>query len=444
MPGHNGPRSAAIVGAGPAGLYLLGTLLDSDAFARLDVFDAVPAPFGLVRYGVAPDHPKTRGITRVLRNAFDDPRVRFLGNVRVGEDVTIEELRAAYDVVVISTGMRGDRRLGIPGEDLEGSVGASELVAWYTGHPDATPVRLPGAFSAAAVIGAGNVALDVARILAKPAETLRPTSMPRSVVDVLTTSTVTDVHIIARRGPAQARFTSPELREIGTLDDVDVVVDPDDLVLDAADEAEIAARRPAGVTVKVMNQWCERQPTGAARRVHFHFWRRPVRIEGDDHVTAIEIEPTRGEPSRSQSIPVQMVVRAIGYSGRAIPGLPYDETRGVVPSEDGRVVGDAGPLPGLYVTGWLRRGPTGVIGTNRPDAVQVAESILADLAELPGDEHDPAEIDNLLKSRGILVVGWPEWLRLEAHEQALGAEHGSDPIVVHELEAMLRHARGDA
>ncbi|WP_053204589.1 FAD-dependent oxidoreductase [Jiangella muralis] len=430
-------RAAAIVGAGPAGLYALAALVKGELFDRIDVFEAVPAPYGLVRYGVAPDHPKTRNISRVLARGFEHTRVRFLGNVSVGRDVTVDELRAGYDAVVVSTGMLGDRRLGIPGEDLPGSYGASELVAWYTGHPEAGAVELPANLTTATVIGAGNVALDIARILAKDAATLRTTSMPRHVVDALAASTVTDVHLVARRGPAQAKFTSPELHELGALDAVDLVVDPADLVLGPADEEAVAHDRHAKVTVDVCREWSERPATGAPRRIHLHYWRRPARILGDTAVTGIELEPTRTGDAAPLTLPTQLVVRAIGYHGTPIPGLPFDERSGTVPSQDGRVLDDGATLAGVYVTGWLRRGPTGVIATNRGDANEVAESVLADLGTLPDRPSDPDGVDKLLAERGVRVVTWADWLRLEAHEKATGDAAGGDPIVVHDLATAL-------
>jgi ferredoxin/flavodoxin---NADP+ reductase len=376
---HAKGRTAAIIGAGPAGLYLLAALLEAGAFRRIDVYDATPAPFGLVRYGVAPDHPKTRGISRVLAEGLEATEARYFGNVTVGKDVTLEELRRCYDAVAVSTGMRGDRRLNIPGEDLPGSIGASELVAWYTGHPQAPKISLPENMHTAVVIGAGNVALDIARILARVPRSLIATSMPRAVVDALSASRLREVHVVARRGPAQAKFTSPELREIGRLDDVDVVVDPACLELDAADRAEVESKRQAKTTVKVTTEWSQRPSTDAARRIHFHFWRRPARILGDTAVTGVELEPTRPDTAGPLHITTQMVIRAIGYRGSPVPGLPFDDETGTVPSHDGRVTEQGRPVAGVYVTGWLRRGPTGVIGTNRPDAAEVAESILADL-----------------------------------------------------------------
>ncbi|NED99353.1 NADP oxidoreductase [Phytoactinopolyspora halotolerans] len=434
-------RTAAIVGAGPAGLYLLANLLEADAFRRVDVFEAVPAPFGLVRYGVAPDHPKTRTISKVLAAGFDYADAHYFGNVTVGQDISVADLRRCYDVVVFSTGMRGDRELGIAGEDLPFSFGASELVAWYTGHPDAPKITLPDDLRSAVVIGAGNVALDVARLLARDPDELVGTSMPRPVVDAFKASTLTDVHLVARRGPAQAKFTSPELREIGKLDGVDVVVEPDDLVLSPDDQAEVENRRQAKTTVTVLGEWAERSPNPAARRIHFHFWRRPVRILGDTAVNGVQVEPTRAVPRASAPdtiLPAQMVVRAIGYRGTAVPGLPFDDGSGTIPSADGRVVGDDGPLPGMYVTGWLRRGPTGVIGTNRPDAGEVAASILGDLPELPVPDGSPEELTALLDQRNTQLLTWDDWHRLEAYEAELGRPHGGDPIVVDDLETVLR------
>ncbi|WP_166354727.1 FAD-dependent oxidoreductase [Phytoactinopolyspora limicola] len=435
---HGNGRTAAIIGAGPAGLYLLAELLETGAFRRIDVYEATPAPFGLVRYGVAPDHPKTRGIARVLAAGFESTEARYFGNVYVGRDISLEELRRSYDAVAVSTGMRGDRDLGVPGEDLPGSIGASELVAWYTGHPDAPKITLPENLDTAVVVGAGNVALDVARILAREPDTLIPTSMPRAVVEALQASPLHDVHLVARRGPAQAKFTSPELREIGKLDDVDVVVDPAELHLEAEDETEVETRRQARTTVKVLGEWSERARTGAPRRIHFHFWRRPVRVTGDTSVTGVELAPTRPDTAGPAHLPAQLLVRAIGYHGTAIAGLPFDADSGTVPSADGRVVTREAVLAGVYVTGWLRRGPSGVIGTNRPDAAEVAASILADLPTAAPTSGSPEDVEALLTTRETNHLSWDDWHRLEAYETEQGQQHGGDPIVVDDLETVLR------
>lgn len=438
------PRCAAVVGAGPAGLYALAALLKGDAFDHIDVFEAAPAPYGLVRYGVAPDHPKTRNISRVLARGLEHDQVRFLGNVTVGEDISIDDLRSAYDVVVVSTGMLGDRSLNIPGEDLSGSLGASELVAWYTGHPEAKPIELPADLRTATVIGAGNVALDVARILTKHPSSLRPTSMPRHVVDALEANTLTDVHIVARRGPAQVKFTSPELHEIGDLDDIDLVVDPADLVLSPDDERTVAEDRRTRVLVELFREWSERPLRGAPRRIHLHFWRRPTAITGTQRVRGIELVRTRDDGAPPLSLPTELVIRAIGYRGREVPGLPFDPDTGTIPSSDGRVIADGEVMPGVYVTGWLRRGPTGVIATNRSDANEVAASVLADLDSLPPRTGPHTDLSELLASREIRAISWDDWLRLEAHEKAEGQAHGADPIVVHDLKTVLEViARGD-
>ncbi len=432
-PQHNS-RRAAVVGAGPAGLYALAALLKSEAFEHVDVFEAAPAPYGLVRYGVAPDHPKTRNITRVLARGLEHTDVRFYGNVTIGDDISLAGLRSVYDAVIVATGMLGDRRLGIPGEDLPGSFGASELVAWYTGHPQARQVELPDDLRSATVIGAGNVALDIARILTRDDATLRATSMPRHVVEILTTNTPADVHIVARRGPAQAKFTSPELHELGNLDDVDIIIDPADVVLDAADEQTVADDRRTRVIVDLFREWSQRPISGASRRVHVHFWHKPAAIGGSTQVNSVDLEPTRDTDRPPATLPTDMVVRAIGYHGQAVAELPFDDATGTVPSEHGRVLGDGATVPGVYVTGWLRRGPTGVIATNRSDANEVVDSVLADLDSLPRAAGD---IDELFADPDTRVISWADWLRLEAHEKAEGESHGADPIVVHDLKTIL-------
>lgn len=435
------PLRVAVLGSGPAGIYASQAL--AQANAEVDVFDRLPAPYGLVRYGVAPDHLKIKSVARTLQQVFELPGVRFIGNVTYGSDVTLAELRQSYDAVLFATGAPHDRRLGVPGEDLAGSVAAADVVNWYCGLPGSnTEIGLHA--TDVAIVGAGNVALDVARILAKGAPALQHTDMPDQVLAGLGVSAATDIHVLARRGPAQAKFTLVELREMGELPDADVVVDPTELQLDEASKEAMAGRRTVRTMVELFNTWAERKPTGKPRRVHFHFLSLPTALLGSDRVESLQIERGRLDGTggvvgtgEQQTVPAQLVVRSIGYRGAPIEGLPFDERSGTVPNEAGRV-GE----PGCYVAGWIKRGPTGVIGTNRSDATETVATLLGDAAALPrAPQRDPDAILALLESRGVGYVTWDGWLRLDGHEIELGRAQGRERTKVAELAAMLKISR---
>jgi len=443
----SGQLRVAVVGSGPAGVYAAHALTAAASETRavtVDVIDRLPTPYGLVRYGVAPDHLKIKSITRNLHAMLDLPSVRFLGNVAYGADVDLAELRARYHAVVFATGSPHDRRLGVPGEDLPGSTTAVDVVAWYSGHPDATVPPLHA--REVAVVGAGNVALDVARVLAKGAAGLAHTDMPEHVHTAFGTAAVSDVHIVIRRGPAQVRFTPLELREMGALAGVDVVVDPDDLVLDAASEQAVNEHRATRTMVELLREWSQRPGTHAPRRVHFHFFRRPTAILGNETVSGLQLERcapdgtggVRGTGA-TEVVPAQLVVRAIGYRGAPISGLPFDEATATVPNDEGRV---GGALSGCYVAGWIKRGPTGVIGTNKADAAQTVRTILADLdaGRLP-PPTETSDLLDLLDERGVAYALWDGWLRIDAHEVELGTSSGRERTKVGDLETMVRLSR---
>lgn len=432
-------RRIAVVGAGPAGLYAVQAATALPDVTGIDVFDALPAPYGLVRYGVAADHAKTKTVVRVFRQLFESGTVRFFGNVTVGTDINRADLLAHYDAVIYATGARHDRALGVPGDHLAGSHGAAEMVSWYSGHPESSgppPLRLG---TSAAVIGAGNVALDIVRILAKNADSLIDTDMPDDVIAVLRDSTITDIHLIARRGPAQAKFTPVELRELGDLADADILVEDVDLDLDASSRQEADSVRRVGTNVKVMTGWVGRPPMGRPRRIHLRFWSSPVELLGSDHVTGLVLRRSRpGSVAVTETLDVQLVIRAIGYEARAIPGLPFDADRCVVPNVEGRVVDGSLVLAGEYVAGWLKRGPSGVIGTNRSDAAETVRGLAADLSALPGRKIvDPDAVVGLLVERGVRFVDWEAWLRLESHEAALGVARGAVTVKLSDRAAML-------
>jgi ferredoxin/flavodoxin---NADP+ reductase len=443
------PR-VAVVGAGPSGLYAAAALHASGAAVDVDVLDRLPAPYGLVRYGVAPDHVKMKSVIRVLGKPFGPGEVRFLGDVRVGDDgLPLAVLREHYTAVVHATGCAADRRLGIPGEDLPGSIGSAAIVGWYCGHPDQLVAPLldtPGV----AVVGAGNVALDVARVLARTAEELRSTDVPDAVLEALAHSAVRDVHVLIRRGPQHVKFTPVELRQLGELADAAVVVHDDGLL--AAGVPEVDDRRERH-NLEILAGWARSEPSPTTRRIHLRFLRSPTRILGDERVTGIVVERTAltadgraigtGE---EETLDVGLVVRAVGYRAEPIPGLPFDAATGTVPNVDGRVTGpDGAPVAGAYVTGWIRRGPTGVIGTNKHDAVEAAASVLADLATLPPPARpDPDDLDRALAEHGVRPVDWTAWLRLDAEEVRLGQARGAERIKVADLAEMRAAVHGVA
>ncbi|MHA3703006.1 FAD-dependent oxidoreductase [Jatrophihabitans sp. YIM 134969] len=447
-----GSRRIAVVGAGPAGLYCLPPLLADDRVEAVDVFDALPAPYGLVRYGVAADHAKTKRVAKVLARELERDQVRFFGNVVLGRDVHLADLRQHYDAVVVATGASHDRRLDVPGADLPGSHGAAEFVAWYSGHPDAGAEISLQRGSSAVVIGAGNVALDVTRILAKTSDELAVTDMPDDVIGQLAASTVTDVHVVIRRGPADVKFSAPELRELGRLENATVVIDPDDLDLDPRSVAATETSREAATAVKVFRGWLEEAAArpGLPRRVHLHFWCTPQRLLGESEVTGVEVSRRRPPADGSEIvpetsvIPASLVLRAIGYQPDALPEVPFDPDRCIVPNDLGRVLTttDGERVSGLYVSGWVKRGPTGVIGTNRSDAMETSTALLQDLSDLPARPvEDAAGIVALLLARGVQVVDWGGWLRLEQHEASLGVPRGAESVKVARREAMLAATR---
>ncbi|MDQ1701888.1 MAG: ferredoxin/flavodoxin---NADP+ reductase [Frankiaceae bacterium] len=434
-----------IVGSGPAGIYAAAALVKAGG-AEVDVLDRLPCPFGLVRYGVAPDHPKIKSIAAALHKVLDDPAVRFLGNVAVGTDVSVAELHQHYDAVVFANGAAIDRRLAIPGEDLHGSISATDFVNWYNGHPDAPIDRYTLDAHTVAVIGVGNVAVDVARVLAKTSEELRITDVPGHVLDVLAASAIADIHVLGRRGPVQAKWTTHELRELGELVNADIVVRRDELVLDEASTAHLAADAGARRNFDALQAWAERPLEGKARRVHLRFLLRPAELLGADRVEGVRLVRTELDGTGAARdtadecvLDAQLVVRSVGYRGVAIPGLPFDERAGVIPNAEGRVLRDGVPVPGEYVAGWIKRGPTGVVGTNKHDANETVESLLHD--ELPvAPVRDAGALPALLAARGVTTVTWQGWASIEQAERDLGAASGRDREKIADRQALLRAA----
>jgi ferredoxin/flavodoxin---NADP+ reductase len=447
-------KRIAVVGAGPSGLYAADAL--ASAGAEVDVLDRLPVPFGLVRYGVAPDHFSIRSVRDTLAKVLDRPEVHLLAGVEIGDldegaDVTVAELVAAYDAVVLTYGAARDRRLGIPGEELAGSIAATDLVAWYCGHPDADRERIESALAAArsvVVVGVGNVAVDVTRVLTAPFERLAATDMPAHVLDALRSSKVNDVHVLGRRGPAQATWTTKELKELGELDGVDVVIDPIDLELEPVSAALVESDRVAARNVEVIKSWAEHVLEGTHRHIHLHFHARPAELCGTDRVSSVIVERTvvgddgsAHGTGETYEVGSQLVVRSVGYRGVALPGVPFDAERNVIPNIEGRVVGEDGvALDGLYVAGWIKRGPTGIIGTNKKDAAATVASLLADLEGR--DTVGGAGIAPLLLERGVAPVDVEGWRRIDAAERRLGSGSGRDRTTLHDRAVLVHTARG--
>lgn len=447
MPAGEPVLRVAVIGSGPAGVYATQALTRQGGVV-VDVFDGLPCPFGLVRYGVAPDHPKTRSITGSLHAVLEHPDVRFLGNVQIGVDLTLQDLHRHYDAVLVANGAAVDRRLGIPGEDLAGSFSATDLVAWYNGHPDVPVDQFTLEARTVIVVGMGNVAIDVARMLIRSAADLRVTDLPEPVLQVFERSHVQDVHVVARRGPAQAKFTTQELRELGDLTDVDVMVDAQDLDLDVGSQAIAAGHLIVARNLEVLADWAQRSPQGRSRRLHLHFWLRPVRVLGKAQVSGVAWERVRPDHTANAQptghisrLDADMLVRAVGYRGTALPGLPFDEMTGTIPNASGRVLRDGITAPGEYVAGWTKRGPTGLIGTNRRDANETVAALLADAPNLRRAAiRDREAILKLLTSRGVPVVTWAGWRAIDRAEVDLGKTHGRPRIRISERPALLHAA----
>jgi ferredoxin--NADP+ reductase len=409
----------AIFGAGPAGVYAGNILASSYENATIDLFDSLPAPYGLIRYGVAPDHPRIKGIVNSLHEMLDSGKIRFFGNVEFGRDLTLEDVQRHYHAVIFATGAIKDAKLSIPGVELDGSYGAADFVSWYDGHPD-VPRTWPLSAEKVAVLGNGNVALDVARVLAKQADDMLSTDIPDNVYQGLKASPVTDVHVFGRRGPADIKFTPIELRELGEVEDVEIVLDPADFPEGWFNEEAEGVTNQHRVMARILNSWLEREPAPAKRRLHLHFWHQPKAILGENgKVNSMQFERL-GE---LREYPLQAIYRAIGYFGSELPDIPFDDSRGVIRNQGGRVVdGSDRPITGVYATGWIKRGPVGLIGHTKSDAMETIENLVADVSKLSDPvEPELSQVLDLLKTRGVKFTDWAGWLRLNQHEQDLGA-----------------------
>ncbi|MGW3666082.1 FAD-dependent oxidoreductase [Streptomyces sp. NPDC005141] len=436
----------AVVGSGPSGVYSAQGLVQRNGppDIRVDVLDRLPCPYGLVRYGVAPDHEKIKSLQNNLRTVLEDERVRFLGGVQVGPGgVPVARLRELYHAVVYCVGAATDRHLGVPGEDLPGSWSATEFVSWYSAHPDSVADGFVRGARSAVVIGIGNVAVDVTRILARGAPELSPTDIPQAALDALAASEVTEISMVGRRGPSQARFTTKELRELGSLPEAEILVDQAELALDPAylDPSGLPAAQRRNV--EVLRGWAAAAPLGRPRLIRPRFFLRPVELLADGgRVGAVRFERTASDGAggvtgtgRFEEIEAQLVLRSVGYRGVPLDGLPFDPGRGTVPQLAGRVLRDGVVAPGEYVAGWIKRGPTGVIGTNRPCAKETVTSLLEDAPALVRREvaEDPLAA---LRADGVRPVEWAGWQAIERAEADLGAELGRGVVKLPDWDAL--------
>jgi ferredoxin--NADP+ reductase len=443
----------AIVGAGPAGIYAADLIIKSelrDFDVSIDLFDLLPAPYGLVRYGVAPDHPRIKGIIRALYEVLDRGDIRFFGNVEYGKDITLDDLKTHYNAVIFSTGAVKDANLNIPGIELDGSFGAAAFVNWYDAHPD---FERSWDLSAKeiAVLGNGNVALDVARVLSKPAEAMLSTDIPDNVYQGLVASQATDVHVFGRRGPAQVKFSPLELREAVHIEGVDTIVYEEDFQYDEGSQKAIDSNNQTRVMVKTLEELRSNEITGAKRRLHLHFFSAPVEIlDKDGKVSGIKIERTKLDGTGNvkptgefREFPIQAVYRAVGYFGSELSEVPFNEKAGIIPNEKGRVLDTDGKhIQGVYATGWIKRGPVGLIGHTKSDAIETIAQVIEDKSNW-WQPASPSEdsITELLTSRDIDFVGWPEWLRIDAEEKRLGEAQERERIKLVEREDFLTVAK---
>lgn len=448
------PLAVAVVGAGPSGFYAAEALLAAaDLPLRIDLFDRLPTPYGLVRGGVAPDHQKIKSVVATYEKTARDPRLRFFGALHLGTDLAAADLAARYDAVIYAVGCESDRHLGIPGEDLDGSYSATEFVGWYNGHPDYRDRTFDLSHEGVAVVGVGNVAVDVARILARNVDELAATDTPDYALAALRASRVRTVWLLGRRGPAEAAYSKPEIKELGELAGCDLVIDPEEAKVEAVSEPELADSA-VRKKVEVVQEHAPRGEGTQERKIRLRFRVSPVEILGEDgRVAALRIERNRlvADPrggvkavgtGEFETLPVGLVLRSVGYRGIPIPGVPFDERSGHIPHEAGRVVpapGDA-PLPGRYVVGWAKRGPSGLIGTNRADSAATVQSLLEDLAAglLPAAaDPSPEATPRLLAERGLPEVTFADWQRLDALEKENGAKAGKIREKYTRVEEML-------
>jgi ferredoxin/flavodoxin---NADP+ reductase len=450
------PVRVAIVGAGPSGFYAAEHILkDAETHAQVDLFDRLPTPFGLVRGGVAPDHPKIKSVIRVYEKTAAREGFRFFGNVKVGHDIEVEDLERLYHAIVFTVGCETDRRLGIPGEELPGSHAATSFVGWYNAHPDYCDEEFDLSAKRAVVIGNGNVAMDVARMLALTDHELRQTDTADHAIEMLDRSGVEEVVVLGRRGPAQAAFTNPEVKELGEMEDADVIVDPAEAELDDASRAYIEsdeADKTSRVNVEILEEFSKREPSGKGKRIVLRFLASPVEIKGEDRVESIvvgrnELVEDGGtlrarDTGEREELECGLVLRSVGYTGVPIEGVPFDEQRGLILNEGGRVLDshDSGHKVGHYTAGWIKRGPSGVIGTNKKDALETVQHLIADVGSgtlLEPESPEPEAVEALLSERGVRFVSFEDWQAIDQAEVGRGEPHGRPRVKFVRVEEML-------
>ncbi len=452
------PLRAAVVGSGPAGFFVAQHLLAKpDLVVSVDLYERLPTPFGLVRFGVAPDHEEIKRVTRQFDKVAANPAFRFFGNVDVGSHVTLDELRDYYHIICFTTGAETDRRMGIPGEDLARSHTATEFVAWYNGHPEYRDRHFDLSVEQVAVVGVGNVAVDVARILSRTAEELSSTDIADHALEALRRSRIKEVYMLGRRGPAQAAFTNPEVKELGELVGADIRVREDEIELDLLSRVEVEQSddRKLIKKLEILREFAGRSPAGKPRTLTIRFLVSPVELVGNEAGQVVGLRVVRNQlvadggarlraeaTDRSELLPVGLVFRSVGYHGVPLSGVSFDQKRGVVPNECGRVLalpGDA-PMPGVYVSGWIKRGPTGVIGTNKKDAAETVEAMLEDLAlgTLPSPAHpEPATVESFIRQRQPAAVTYADWQRIDQLETARGEPQGRPRVKFTSTEEIL-------
>jgi ferredoxin/flavodoxin---NADP+ reductase len=450
----SGPLRVAVVGSGPAGFYAAGALLDAEVPFEVDMIERLPTPWGLVRLGVAPDHPKLKTVSRAFERIAQKPGFRFFGNVEVGRDLSHQDLTQLYDAVIYAFGAQSDRRLGIPGEDLPGSWSATELVAWYNGHPDFQELEFDLNVERAIVIGNGNVALDVARMLALTPEELAPTDTTDPAIEAIGASTISDIVVVGRRGPAQASWTTQELKELGELAGADVVVGPAELVLDPESEASLEQDTNSKRNMDVLRDFAAREPTGKSVTVRLRFLASPVAIHGNGRVESIDLVRNRLEEQDGRLVAVPtdeqetlacgLVFRSVGYQGVGLPELPFEERRGTIRNELGRVVDtDGRHVAQSYCAGWIKRGPTGIIGTNKKDATETVAQLLKDVQAgrvAHREEATPDAVETLLAERDLRAVMYPGWTSIDELERAAGEKLGRPRVKLRTWDELLEAA----
>jgi ferredoxin/flavodoxin---NADP+ reductase len=450
------PLRVAIVGAGPAGFYAAEHILkDGEVHAQVDLFDRLPTPFGLVRGGVAPDHPKIKSVIRIYEKTAAREGFRFFGNVKIGHDIEVEELERLYHAIVLTIGCETDRRLGIPGEELLGSHAATAFVGWYNAHPDYADEDFDLSCERAVVIGNGNVAMDVARMLALTDHELRGTDTADHAIEILDRSQIREIVVLGRRGPAQAAFTNPEIQELGEMEDADVFVDPAEVDLDSASAAYLEsdeADKTTRVNVETLREFARRKPSGKRKRIVLRFLASPLEIKGEGRVESIVIGRNElieeggtlraRDTGEREELGCGLVLRSVGYTGVPIEGVPFDEKRGLILNEGGRILDshDAGHRIGHYTAGWIKRGPSGVIGTNKKDALETVKHLLADVGSgtlLNPANPEPSAVEALLAERGIRYVSFEDWQAIDEAEVGRGEPHGRPRVKFVRIEEML-------